>query len=60
MTVKLKTSMHCAECGMLCEPADAFHPWLYCWLRKRGVVDPGGFLREQGFMPDPARWGDQS
>lgn len=51
--------MDCAECGMHVEPAGAFHPWLYCWLRKRGVLDPGKFLADHGFMPNPAVYPSQ-
>lgn len=51
-------NMTCAECGMLVEPAYAFHPWLYCWLFKAGVRDPGKFLATNGFVPDPTVWGE--
>ena len=51
-------NMHCGECGMLVEPINAFHPWLYCWLFKSGVTDPDRFLATHGFVPDPAIWGD--
>lgn len=57
-SVTLVENMACAECGMLVEPAGAFHPWLYCWLFKRGVSRPGEFLATHGFVPDPAVWGD--
>lgn len=48
----------CAECGMLVEPATAFHPLLYCCLFKAGFTDPAGFLQGQRFIPDPAYWGE--
>lgn len=48
----------CQECGMLCEPGDVFHPYLYCWLRKKGVLDPGAFLKLHGFQPDPTVFPD--
>lgn len=42
---------------MLCEPPTVFHPYLYCELFKRGVVNPAAFLEDQHFIPDPAHWG---
>jgi hypothetical protein len=50
-------NMTCAQCGMLVEPAMAFHPFLYCRLFKAGILDPAGFLEGQHFIPDPAHWG---
>jgi hypothetical protein len=49
----------CAECGMYVETVMTFHPGLHCWLFSRGVVDPGKFLREWGFIPDPSIWGNR-
>ena len=51
---------HCAECGMLVEPAMAFHPWMYCQLFKAGWTDPAGFLEGQHFIPDPGYWGEDA
>ena len=50
----------CAECGMLVEPAMAFHPWLYCRLFKLGILDPARFLQGQHFIPDPEYWGEDA
>ena len=52
--------MSCASCGMLVEPANAFHPWLYCQLFQLGVLDPARFLDGQHFIPDPAHWGEDA
>lgn len=57
--VKIENT-HCAECGMLVEPGDAFHPWLYCWLFKGGVTNPATFLEGQHFIPDPGHWGEDA
>jgi hypothetical protein len=51
-------SMGCGQCGMLVEPANAFHPYLYCQLFSLGVMNPAGFLKAQHFIPDPEHWGD--
>jgi hypothetical protein len=57
----LKTeNMDCAECGMLVEPAMAFHPYLYCRLFKLGVLNPAKFLEGQQFIPDPEHWGEDA
>lgn len=48
----------CGECGMLVDPPNAFHPFLYCRLFKLGVMNPARFLAEQHFIPDPAHWGE--
>lgn len=63
--MSMRTSVYlaataCAECGMLVEPAMAFHPWLYCQLFKRGVLNPAQFLEGQFFIPDPEHWGEDS
>lgn len=50
----------CAECGMLVEPATAFHPYLYCVMFKQGFLNPAAFLEGQRFIPDPAHWGDDA
>lgn len=59
MTGKGPSSMDCQECGMLCEPPGMFHPWLHCWLRKRGVLNPAKFLSDNGFIPDPVKFPSQ-
>jgi hypothetical protein len=57
----LKTeNMTCAACGMLVEPAMAFHPYLYCRLFQLGVLNPARFLEGQRFIPDPEHWGDDA
>ncbi len=48
----------CAECGMLVEPAMAFHPYLYCVLFKAGILNPAALLYGQRFIPDPSHWGE--
>lgn len=53
-------SAGCAECGMLVDPPNAFHPWLYCQLVKAGIRNPAGFLEGQHFIPDPAHWGEDA
>jgi hypothetical protein len=45
---------------MLVEPANAFHPWLYCELFKSGVRNPAAFLAGQHFIPDPQYWGEDA
>lgn len=50
-------NMTCAQCGMLVEPAMAFHPYMYCRLFQLGVLNPARFLQGQHFIPDPAHWG---
>jgi len=35
---------HCADCGMLCEPASVFHPQIYCRLFKAGFMNPAALL----------------
>lgn len=50
-------NMTCAQCGMLVEPAMAFHPYLYCRLFQLGVLNPAKFLEGQRFIPDPDHWG---
>jgi hypothetical protein len=57
---KFTENMDCATCGMLVEPAMAFHPYLYCRLFKAGFLNPAAFLQGQGFIPDPAHWGDDA
>lgn len=47
----------CGSCGMLVDPPNAFHPWLYCELFKLGVMNPAQFLSGQAFIPDPNHWG---
>lgn len=47
----------CADCGMLVDPPNAFHPGIYCRLFKMGVMNPAGFLDGQHFIPDPEHWG---
>ena len=56
---KIKT-MTCSACGMLVEPAMAFHPHLYCQLFKLGVLDPARLLEGQHFIPDPEHWGEDA
>ena len=51
-------NMTCAGCGMLVEPAMAFHPHIYCVLFRMGVLDPAGWLEGQHFIPDPKHWGE--
>lgn len=53
-------NMDCGSCGMLVEPAMAFHPWLYCQLFKMGVRNPAAFLEGQHFIPDPAHWSEDA
>jgi len=53
-------NMGCGACGMLVEPANAFHPHLYCRLFKLGVLNPAAFLEAQHFIPDPAHWGEDA
>ncbi len=53
-------NMTCAGCGMLVEPAMAFHPHLYCRLFQLGILDPARFLEGQRFIPDPAYWGEDA
>lgn len=53
-------NMDCADCGMLVEPAMAFHPHLYCQLFKAGFLNPAQLLEGQRFIPDPAHWGDDA
>lgn len=50
----------CATCGMLVEPANAFHPWIYCVLFKRGILNPAAWLEGQHFIPDPVHWGQHA
>ena len=50
----LVNGMTCGECGMYVASAGEFHPYLYCWLFKRGILDPGRFLAEHGFSRAPA------
>jgi hypothetical protein len=50
----------CQGCGMLVEPASAFHPGLYCELFKLGVRNPARWLASQHFVPDPAYWGEDA
>lgn len=57
-SIPLTDHMTCADCGCLVQPANAFHPYLYCWLRKQGVNNPGAFLKAHGFIPDPKAWGE--
>ena len=52
--------MTCTTCGMLVEPAMAFHPYLYCRLFTAGILDPARFLEDQRFIPDPAHWGEDA
>jgi hypothetical protein len=47
----------CGSCGMLVDPPNAFHPYLYCELFKLGVTNPAQFLSGQAFIPDPNYWG---
>lgn len=42
-------SMWCMECGMKVQPANAYHPFLYCELFKLGHRDPAKYLRDYGF-----------
>lgn len=51
------TTSGCAACGMLVDPPNAFHPYLYCRLFKLGVSNPARFLQDQHFIPDPEHWG---
>jgi hypothetical protein len=30
---------HCAQCGMLCDHAGEFHPYMFCVLKRAGL-DP--------------------
>lgn len=60
MSTERSTDMGCAECGMLVEPANAFHPFLYCRLFKLGVLNPAAFLEGQHFIPDPDHWGEDA
>lgn len=53
-------TMECAECGMLVEPAMAFHPYLYCRLFKAGFLNPAALLEGQRFIPDPTHWGEDA
>ena len=53
-------NMTCGQCGMLVEPAMAFHPYLYCALFERGIRNPAKFLQGQGFIPDPNMWGQDA
>lgn len=53
-------SAPCGSCGMLVEPATAFHPNLYCQLFRAGFRDPAGFLEGQRFIPDPDYWGTEA
>ena len=56
----LVENMTCADCGTLVEPASAFHPGIYCALRKAGFTDPARFLSGHAYIPDPAVWGEVS
>ena len=56
----MSKNMDCQECGMLVEPAMAFHPYMYCRLFQLGVLDPARFLEGQHFIPDPAYWGEDA
>lgn len=35
----------CATCGYLCDRAGEYHPFLFCQLKRAGVLDPWEALR---------------
>lgn len=43
------SAMVCQTCKMRVEPANAYHPWLYCELVQLGHDDPEAYLRLYGF-----------
>jgi hypothetical protein len=53
-------NMNCGDCGMLVEPANAFHPGAYCQLFKAGVTNTALWFESVHFMPDPSFWGDDA
>lgn len=58
MSKRRVENLGCGQCGMLVEPADAFHPYLYCVLFQRGILNPAAFLEGQRFIPEPMHWGE--